>query len=366
EKQDGGSVITYLHDSRVLSESQNIIKITSEAIGISNDGGKTYPYGIFLTGDLIARLLYAVGINADYINSGAITVKDQNEEITFFADTDTGRVEIKAQSLTITGKTVQEIAEEQSDSAINDFVDAVYNPGISGLQAQIDGQIETYYYDYEPTLANAPASEWTTETDRQKHEGDLFYWKSKGYAYRFFKDGNTWKWQMVQDTDITKALEQAATAQDTADQKRRVFIVTPYPPYDVGDLWVGDDTSEMMRCQVSRQSGNYVSTDWIKAVKYTDNTELYNFVQNDYNTTIQEIYQSVDQKSETWYQDTDPSLQWTDTESDPLQDTTGASIFDTTGATIVTIYESEKALHDGDLWHDTTNNKEYIYVDGEW
>src|SRR5699024_9148289 len=116
----------------------------------------------------------------------------------------------------------------------------------------------------------------------------------------------------------------------------------------------------------SRQSGNYVSTDWIKAVKYTDNTELYNFVQNDYNTTIQEIYQSVDQKSETWYQDTDPSLQWTDTESDPLQDTTGASIFDTTGATIVTIYESEKALHDGDLWHDTTNNKEYIYVDGEW
>lgn len=370
EKQDDGSVITYLHDSRVLSESQNIIKITSEAIGISNDGGKTYPYGIFLTGDLIARLLYAVGINADYINSGAITVKDQNEEITFFADTVTGRVEIKAQSLTITGKTVQEIAEEQSDSAINDFVDAVYNPGIENLQAQIDGQIETWFYSYVPTTSNYPASEWTTDTEKDKHLGDLFYIVDNaqygGQAYRWAKIGTDYLWDYVEDTAVVKALADAAAAQDTADQKRRVFVTTPTPPYDVGDLWVGNDTSDLMRCKRSRSSGNYDASDWIKAVKYTDNTELYNFVQNDYNTTIQEIYQSVDQKSETWYQDTDPSLQWTDTESDPLQDTTGASIFDTTGATIVTIYESEKALHDGDLWHDTTNNKEYIYVDGEW
>src|SRR5699024_3196619 len=139
ERQSDGSVITYLHDKPTLEESQNVIMITAEAIGISNDGGETYPYGLFLTGDLIARLLYVVGINADYINSGAITVADNDGEITFFADTETGRVDIKAYSLTITGKTVEEIANEESETVLNDFVGSVYTPTITNLQNQIDG-----------------------------------------------------------------------------------------------------------------------------------------------------------------------------------------------------------------------------------
>src|SRR5699024_8515590 len=81
EEQPDGSTITYLHDKPTLGESKNVIKITAEAIGISNDGGETYPYGLFLTGDLIARLLYVVGINADYINSGAIHVEDNDGNI---------------------------------------------------------------------------------------------------------------------------------------------------------------------------------------------------------------------------------------------------------------------------------------------
>lgn len=269
EKQEDGSTITYLHDKKTLEESQNIIKITAEAVGISNDGGQTYPYGLFLTGDLIARLLYVVGINADYINSGSITIK-KGDKVTFFADTETGRVDIKADSFSLTGKTISEIADEQ----INDFVDVVLDPQISNLQAQIDGQIETWYYDYEPTLNNAPASSWTTEEERKRHEGDLFYWKSKGYSYRFFKDGSTWKWQMVQDTDITKALEQAAEAQDTADGKRRVFTSTPTPPYDIGDLWSQGSGGDLMVCKTVRQSGTFVSTDWQKASKYTDDTAV--------------------------------------------------------------------------------------------
>ena len=304
----------------------------------------------------------AKGIIADAIITGLLSDKTGRN----YWDLDTGEISMNVKSLTIEGETVEDITSGKADETLNNFVDTVYNPTIGNLQAQIDGQIETYYYDYEPTLSNEPASEWTTEEDRKQHEGDLFYWKSKGYAYRFFKDGDTWKWQMVQDTDITKALEEAADAKDTADQKRRVFVTQPYPPYDVGDLWVGDDTSEMMRCQRARASGSYVASDWIKAVKYTDDSELYNFVQNDYNETIKELYNSVDQKSETWYQATDPALEWTEVESTPLQDTAGANILDTAGETIITIWEKEKSLHNGDLWKNSTTNKEYLYQNGEW
>ena len=370
ERQSDGSVITYLHDKPTLEESQNVIMITAEAIGISNDGGETYPYGLFLTGDLIARLLYVVGINADYINSGAITVADNDGEITFFADTETGRVDIKAYSLTITGKTVEEIANEESETVLNDFVDSVYTPTITNLQNQIDGQIETWFYNYIPTAENYPASEWTTDTEKDKHLGDLFYVVDNaeygGQAYRWAKIGTDYLWDYVEDTAVVKALADAATAKDTADQKRRVFVTTPYPPYDVGDLWVGDDTSDMMRCQVSRQSGNYVSTDWIKAVKYTDDTELYNFIQTDYTETIQEIYESVDQKSETWYQSEDPSLNWTEKENVSLSDTSSDVILDVSGEEITTIFESEKSKHEGDLWKDSDTNVEYIYKDGVW
>lgn len=366
EEQPDGSTIFYMHNKPTLEESDIVWKMTAETLTVSTDGGHSWNAGITVNGEVIARIMNTIGINFDWGVGGTLIIQDEEGNQTAYIDADTGTVRLAVESLTITGKTVQEIASEQSDETLNNFVDSVYNPAIGNLQAQIDGQIETYYYDYEPTLNNEPASEWTTEEERRNHEGDLFYWKSKGYAYRFFKDGDTWKWQMVQDTDITKALEEAADAKDTADQKRRVFVTQPYPPYDVGDLWVGDDTSEMMRCQRARSSGSYVASDWIKAVKYTDDSELYNFVQNDYNETIKELYNSVDQKSETWYQATDPALEWTEIESTPLQDTTGANILDTVGETIITIWEKEKSLHNGDLWKNSTTNKEYLYQNGEW
>ena len=99
----------------------------------------------------------------------------------------------------------------------------------------------------------------------------MFYWKSKGYAYRFFQDGATWKWQLVQDTDITQAMAAAEKAQDTADGKRRVFVIPPTPPYDIGDLWTTGE--EILTCSVARAQGStYVSTDWKKLNSYTDDT----------------------------------------------------------------------------------------------
>lgn len=272
-----GSTIYYLHDKPTIKESKNVIKLTAEVIGFSIDGGKTYPYGFTITGEMVARLLYTEGINADYINTGALTVKDKSGNIIFYADMETGTVKISGDNVTIGGKTAPEAisdavkeSKNYADGKVSDFAETV-TKSVADLQNQIDGQIETFYYDYEPTLKNIPASDWTTEDDKKKHEGDLFYWKSKGYAYRFFKDGNTWKWQLVQDTDVTKALRTASFAQSTADSKCRVFLTQPTPPYDTGDMWNQGQNGDILTCVVARGEGaSYVETDWQKLNKYTD------------------------------------------------------------------------------------------------
>ena len=112
EKQPDGSSIYYLHDKRSLAESRNVIKLTSDAIGFSTDGGKTYPYGFTITGEMITRLLYAEGIDADYINTGAITVRDSSGNIIFQVDMDTGKVVISGDNITIGGKTLSEEVED--------------------------------------------------------------------------------------------------------------------------------------------------------------------------------------------------------------------------------------------------------------
>ena len=99
--QEDGSTITYLHDKPTLAESKNVIKFTAEAIGVSNDGGKTYPFGFQLTGTMITKLLYAEGINADFINAGALTIKDRQENIIFSVNMDTNSVYINPEYLMI-------------------------------------------------------------------------------------------------------------------------------------------------------------------------------------------------------------------------------------------------------------------------
>lgn len=278
EIQEDGSRIFYLHDKPTLAESKAIWKMTSEAWGVSTDGGQTWNGGMTVDGDTIVRILNAVGVNADWINAGAIMVKDSDGNILFFVDMDTKKVIISGDSVVIGGKTATKAlsdnlqeSKDYSDGKLADYADTVTG-SLAGLQAQIDGQIESFFYDYEPSLQNKPASEWTSTEERKKHEGDLFYWKSTGYAYRFMQDGATWKWQMIQDNDISKALAQAEKAQDTADGKRRTFVIQPSPPYDIGDLW-SQDGGDILTCVVARAKGSvYASSDWKKLNKYTDDT----------------------------------------------------------------------------------------------
>lgn len=366
ETQPDGSNIYYLHNKPQLSDSDIVWKMTAEAWAVSTDGGQHWNGGMTVDGDVIARILTATGVNADWINTGTIKAIDKDGNTTFLVDVTTGRVVINADSVQIKGKDVNAIAKEKAEKEVNNFISNTYTTDINNLQSQIDGQIETFFYDYEPTLQNIPASGWTTNEERKKHEGDLFYWKSKGYAYRFMQDGATWKWQLVQDTDITLALAAAEKAQDTANHKRRAFVVQPKPPYDIGDLWTQGSNGDLMRCKVARASGSYSVDDWEKASKYTDDSSLDLFINGVFKDSLNSLKTQIDGKIETWYQPNDPSLKWIKTEEYPWCDESGNKILDTSGNEIVLVWESEKVEHEGDLWHNTTDNTQWIYKSGIW
>ena len=366
EQQEDGSFILYLCDKPTLKESQVVIKMNAEGWGMSTDGGKTWNVGALVDGTTITKILNAIGINAEWINTRGLKAEDNDGNITFEIDAATGKLRANASDLQIQGKDFSQIAQEKAEAEVNDFINNTYASDINSLQSQLDGQLETYFYDYEPSLQNLPASEWTSTQERKKHEGDLFYWTSKGYAYRFLQDGSAWKWQLVQDTDVTKALAVAQKAQDTADHKRRVFVTRPDPPYDIGDLWAQGASGDLMRCRVSREEGNYSASDWEKASRYTDDSALTQFLNGTYKDTLSELQDQLDGKSEVWYQNTDPALNWNTRKNVAWTGPEGTKILTADGNEILLTWEAEKALHAGDLWYNTRDNTQWIYQDGNW
>ena len=117
EPQQDGSIIYYMHNKPTIAESNIIWKLTAEAFAVSIDGGKTYPYGFAVTGELITRLLYAEGINADYINAGTLIVRDKSGNAIFEADMDTGSVTLDGSYVTIGGKPLDEKIEDVENMA---------------------------------------------------------------------------------------------------------------------------------------------------------------------------------------------------------------------------------------------------------
>lgn len=158
------------------------------------------------------------------------------------------------------------------DSALKNFINGDFANAIDTMTEQIDGKIETWFQ------TSDPASNWTTNAEKAKHVGDMWYNSStkllKCYrqTFRFVNGMGTvvYIWQTIEDKKAIDAYDAASKAQDTADGKRRVFVAQPYPPYDVGDLWV--DGQELRRCITARSSGSWNTNDWVVAVYY-DNTQ---------------------------------------------------------------------------------------------
>lgn len=167
-----------------------------------------------------------------------------------------------------------------SKDDMKNYVDGV----TKDMQSQIDSKAEQHFYAYDPTLDNEPAKSWTTNEEKEKHVDDLFYNTETGKAYRFMKgDDGSYKWELVQDKDVTNALEAASKAQDTADGKRRVFTADaiknehPDPPYDEGDLWYTG--AEVLVCGKPKAKGEaYDAGDWGKKDNYTNKDEVIDAV----------------------------------------------------------------------------------------
>lgn len=273
---DDGSKVYYMCDHQTLEESQVVFELNGKGWAVSTDGGNTWNAGLLVDGTMITKILDSIGINADWINTGAFTVLDSDGNIMFKADTATGRVDIVANSFQLRGKTLEEIAKESTKN----YVDAVVGDKIKDINTQ-------YFNSYDPTLTNKPASDWTDTDTKDKHLDDIFYNTNTKKMFRFVKIDGVYSWENFDDPDIKAALDAASTAQDTADGKRRVFLTTPKPPYDEGDMWVTSTTDgkgEIKICKTPRQSGVFFSADWISP-SYVDSDDVDNAI-NEYDASL--------------------------------------------------------------------------------
>lgn len=248
-----------------------------------------------------------------------------------------------------------------------------YEGNVAEINARLDGVVENYFLKGAPTLNGEPVSDWKDDLEKINHVGDTYtninpfkddkgdvIDEDAGKSWRWCfctedvtssievtdKQGNKMRmhWHPIADSDAVKALLEASNAMKNADGRARTFVTKaqPTPPYDEGDLWLQGPDGDIMVCKegIHRPKGdttpaNVLLKDWEKAGKYVDNDGLADFFDGAFNEAILDVQKQIDGKAETWYQAQDPSQHpepWTDHDK-----------------------------HIGDLWYNTTENKNYIY-----
>ena len=307
---DGKMAEILIMDTDDKATATNVIRMNQAGIAFSTSGYNGPFNGILgLDGTWFASFVNTWRLNAGTIVAGILQSQDGE---TFYLDLENGILRMRATSLSIGANSVatenyatqkaqdarlgaqsyadqkageaqqaaqqyaqqqaqaaQQAAQEAASQELNDYADTV-TEAIDGLQSQIDGQIMTWFEDYDPTTSNVPANQWTTDALKQQHAGDLFYNNTDGGCFRWSQVGSSWQWVEIVDTDIASALATANQAKDVADSKRRVFLSQPTPPYDEGDLWVQQNEGPLMVCISGRQSGSYAASDWGDAANYAE------------------------------------------------------------------------------------------------
>ena len=274
----------------IVGQSKPYMETGDEVIVVDTDG--TYCYSFLFRFNYKSRNGLESEMSAPSIIKATVNYQNVLEAIDIakrteiIVDKQNQKIEAISSQQTTDKKELQN-AIGATQEEFDKFVDETYKNQMSNIQAQIDGQIQSYFYDYEPTLTNVPASEWTTEDDKIKHMGDLFYNSKTGLGYRFSYIDNTWVWEELKDTDVGRALANAENALNVANNKRRVFVVQPTPPYDVGDLWITDN-KELKSCIVAKNIGDYEETDWQDFV-YKEQIENANELINTVNESVAQL-----------------------------------------------------------------------------
>lgn len=168
-----GTKVYYMCDHSTMEESKVVFELNSKGWAVSTDGGNTWNAGLLVDGTMITKILNSIGINADWINTGAFTVLDSAGNIMFKADTATGKVDIVANSFQLGGKTIEDVAGAAAESAAKSYVDSA-----------MQDKTGNWYGNYTPTLSNQPASSWKA-ADYGKHNGDTFINPTTGDVYVF-------------------------------------------------------------------------------------------------------------------------------------------------------------------------------------
>lgn len=356
----------YIYARCSTTENTGVIRLSESAITVEQEAG----YYNFLVGVLNSVVTDAGGknpgrlvsltygsstINGRFLRTGRIESSGGGK---CYFDLDNDEIGGVIRFVGSDGNYYNIADVQEKTDELKDYINNTL-PGVLGeLQAQLDGVIEQWFYDEDPAplstapLAepNTPAKEWEeadataggTE-EREKHLGDLYYNTSSGKVWRYIKSkirprpgaalsaNYYYFWQELEDTELAQALALAQDALDAANDKAKIFVSTPYTPYYVGDLWVQGSTGDILRCKTERLTGAYNASDWEKASKYTDDTGLTNFINNNFLPTVEDITDQIDGKIESWFETTDPAANWTT--------------------------NSEKARHVGDMWYNPSTKE---------
>lgn len=235
------------------------------------------------------------------------------------------------------------LKQDKVEEDLKDYVNKV-----DKLQEQVDGRVEQYFYNYDPTLENWPAMSWKDDTTKKAHNGDLFYNtdSKKGWQWTYNEETKTGSWVEVTDKETLDALEAASKAQDTGDGKRQVFTADaskgehPEPPYDTGDLWFNGE--DILVCTVARTaSDKYNASDWVKKDSYASKDDMKNYVDG----VTKDMQDQIDSKAEQHFYAYDPTL-----DNEPAKSWTT---------------DEEKEKHVDDLFYNTETGKAYRFMKGD-
>lgn len=235
------------------------------------------------------------------------------------------------------------LKQDKVEEDLKDYVNKV-----DKLQEQVDGKVEQYFYNYDPTLENWPAMSWKDDTTKKAHNGDLFYNtdSKKGWQWTYNEETKTGSWVEVTDKETLDTLEAASKAQDTGDGKRQVFTADaskgehPEPPYDTGDLWFNGE--DILVCTVARTaSDKYNASDWVKKDSYASKDDMKDYV----NGVTKDMQDQIDSKAEQHFYAYDPTL-----DNEPAKSWTT---------------DEEKEKHVDDLFYNTETGKAYRFMKGD-
>lgn len=306
---------------------------------------------------LISLTYGASTINGRFVRCGRI--ESSGGGATYF-DLDTGVISGRILFRSSDGSEKEVSDLESKTQEIEDYINDTLQDTLEGIQGQLDGVIEQFFYTVDPSPnqdapqaeANEPASEWTETADKEKHLGDLYYNTETGKVWRYIKGnviprpgavpGLRYFWRELQDTELAKALQLAQDALEAADDKARIFYVTPYAPYDEGDLWAQGSAGDIMVCTKSRSAGavpNFDASEWKKASKYTDDSGLHDFINDQYTNDMADVLNQIDGKIECFYTTANPANSWN---------------------------ESDYDRHVGDQWYDTSKKNLYRFSKASW